>query len=367
MTPHTLRSELVILCERFDLNVLMPRQRKTLTESTFGNRGVAASMDTSNPMKPFYTSSSSLSNRGVGLLPTNNNAPQNKFVNLTNLSTTSPHHNRQSAGFESPPQTVFSNRFSSASFPPRVPSYDLNNAFVNSGHANRSNPLDDFYVEDRYSSFRRDFEKAIDSSYSSFDSSVSTNEFLPLEVVRKIEERAFREGLTRGIQQCAYQVGYQLGLRSSAEKLLNYDDLIGIIGSGASGSAMSTPIGNLSGCSSSSATSSNNNNNHNNNSNINIWEHAKFMSGIGDTLSSATAGSSSSSSTWNVNSGCGLGSGMGIGGVGNGDCSSNINGGNNNCFQIWHNSTTSGFGSNSTNNNINNSTSSTLSQSALWK
>lgn len=220
MTPHTLRSELVILCERFDLSLLTPRQRKNSDKGSMVNESV--------PMaKSFYQSP--LPTRNVLSPP----GAHPKFMNFANP----PHHNRPS-NFSTSPQSSFSNRFvGTPSFPPRVPPFGNGGGGGTNGPANNTfcnTSMDDFYGEDRYSSFRRDFEKAIDSSYSSSFESVNANEFLPLDMVRKIEERAFREGLTRGIQQCAYQVGYQLGLRSSAEKLLNYDDLIGFPGSSTS-------------------------------------------------------------------------------------------------------------------------------------
>ncbi|XP_065199508.1 tRNA (uracil-5-)-methyltransferase homolog A-like [Planococcus citri] len=251
MTPHTLRSELVILCERFDLSSLTFRQRKNSDKSP-------TCMET-GATKSFYPTSAT--NRNILSPP--GGGVHAKYANFPNTA----HHNRSPANFSTSPQSNFSNRFlNSTSFPPRVPPFNSNsNSFC-------STSLEDFYAEDRYSSFRRDFEKAIDSSYSSsFDPSVNANEFLPLDMVRKIEERAFREGLTRGIQQCAYQVGYQLGLRSSAEKLLNYDDLIGFpSGGGASGSGTGS--------------------NTSNNSSSGIWEppNGKF--------SPSTAAESSSSS-----------------------------------------------------------------------
>lgn len=253
MTPHTLRSELVILCERFDLSSLTVRQRKNSDKSSTCMEAGAT--------KSFYPASAT--NRNILSPPGGVHA---KYVNFPNTA----HHNRSPANFSTSPQSSFSNRFlNSTSFPPRVPPF-------NGGNANfGSTSLEDFYAEDRYSSFRRDFEKAIDSSYSSsFDPSVNANEFLPLDMVRKIEERAFREGLTRGIQQCAYQVGYQLGLRSSAEKLLNYDDLIGF--PNGSGNAPGSTGG------AGSSTS--------NSSNSGIWEppNGKF------TTSTTTESSSSS-------------------------------------------------------------------------
>lgn len=284
MTPHTLRSELVILCERFDLQSLTPRQRKN-SDKTPATNEIGA-----NTTNPFYPSS--LPSRNVLSPP----GTHPKFVNFPNPNAT--HHGRP-PNFSTSPQNSFSNRFvGSPSFPPRVPPFGNNgNTFCNTG-------MDDFYGEDRYSSFRRDFEKAIDSSYTSnFDPAVTTNEFLPLDMVRKIEERAFREGLTRGIQQCAYQVGYQLGLRSSAEKLLNYDDLIGFPGNSTNTSASSG-----------------------------IWEpNGKFGSSTNESLSSSWLGSPSMSCP------------------------------NGNGFQNWNRVSSPSFG------NLNGSLSDPPNQNVLWK
>lgn len=323
MTPHTLRSELVILCERFDLSSMTLRQRKT-PEMNVGGR-----VELANTMKPFYQSSS-VPTRSSSLSSTN---PHNKFMSM---SASVPHHSRPSSSYIPPSQPTYSNRFSSSSsFPPRVSLHDSNNAFGGTSGTSRTTALDDYYAEDRYSSFRRDFENAIDSS---FDSAVNTNEFLPLEVVRKIEERAFREGLTRGIQQCAYQVGYRLGLRSSAEKLLNYDELIGIIGSGSGSGGNNGSSSDLPNCNSSIGSSTGGSG-----VNLNIWDNSKFGT---STMNDST--SSSASSSWNS-----IGSTSG-----NGASSNNL--GINNCFQIWNRSASTSFGSGS-------NSSGALSQSALWK
>jgi len=122
------------------------------------------------------------------------------------------HRNRSSANFSTTPQSRFLNRFfNSTSDPPRVPSFNNGcDSFCSTGS-------EDLYVEDRYSSFRRDFENAIDASFSSlFHPSVISKDFLPFDIVRKIEEQAFREGLARGVQQCAYKAGYEFGLQCNA-------------------------------------------------------------------------------------------------------------------------------------------------------
>lgn len=262
MTPHTLRSELVILCERFDLPLLSSRHRNNIEPPANTNRADAASASS----KSYYSSCSQPSSRPSAPA----NSAHSKYLNFPN-----PSHSNRMPGFSTPLQSSYSNRFSSPSFPPRVPPFDANNAF-DDGSSN------DFFAEERYSSFRRDFENAIDSSYTPFDPPTNNTDFLPLDMVRKIEERAFREGLTRGIQQCAYQVGYQLGLRSSAEKLLNYDELLGFFGNGTNSSTSNA--GRSSSC--------------------NIWDNVKFPTSVGgESLLTSTLSSSpsSSSSPWNPN------------------------------------------------------------------
>lgn len=273
MTPHTLRSELVILCERFDLPLLGARHRSNIEPPATASRVAADAASFSTSKSSYYSSCSQPPSRpAMGA----NCAPSSKYLNFSTPSHTS---NRMS-DFSTPPQSSsYANRFSSPSFPPRVPPFDASNAaaFDDGSSSN------DFFAEERYSSFRRDVENAIDSSYTPFDPPANNANFLPLDMVRKIEERAFCEGLTRGIQQCAYQVGYQLGLRSSAEKLLNYDDLVEFYGNG--------------------NTNTTTNNAGRSSSNCNIWDSVKYPTslGSGESLLTSTLSSSpsSSSSTWN--------------------------------------------------------------------
>lgn len=199
MTPHTLRSELVILCERFDLNSLKKdhhQQQHIKNFSPFPRGGQTTRTGASSRL---------ITGSGAGIPPMYSRnspyvlAPQS-YMNRSSII------NKASSSF--PPRPPM---------PPRPPSYC-------SPPPPSSSPMDSFYTgEDRYSSFRRDFENAIDSSYPASFPSVG-NDFLPLDMVKKIEERAFREGLTRGIQQSAFQVGYQAGLRTSSEKLQNWGD-----------------------------------------------------------------------------------------------------------------------------------------------
>lgn len=311
MTPHTLRSELVILCERFDLSLLNYRVRNNVEMNC--NNG-SNRLDSIRTAKSCFRSCS----------PNRIAVSASTACKYTNFSNTLPHSNRlTAAGVTSSLQSSYTNRFSyPASFPPKVtPKYNGTNSFENTSSAN------DFYTEDRYSSFRRDFEKAIDSSYSAFDSSNNTNEFLPLDVVRKIEERAFREGLTRGIQQCAYQVGYQLGLRSSSEKLFSYDELLGLSNNGG-------------------VHINKNNTDTNKSLNVNSWDYNQFDSSIVNEskLISTPESLPSSSTIWNQPS---------------------VSVSSNNEFQTCNRSINlNSFTNNNTNNNI---TDFSSNQNSLWK